>query len=88
MVLLMVTLKGKNLLPKGANSFLFLILFINGSFSISILFFNGSFNGYSYRKRFAPQGSKFFPLRVAPNEEGDGLRLTRKYIQSPLEQNK
>ena len=31
--------------------------------------------------------SKFFPLRVAPNEEGDGDGPLRNYILSPLEQN-
>ena len=34
--------------------------------------------GYSYRKEYAPQGSKFFLLRVAPNVEGDGLRLSHE----------
>ena len=34
-------------------------------------------------------GSKFFPLKVVPNEEGDGPQLSlRKYIFFPLEHNK
>ena len=39
------------------------------------------------RKGFAPQGSKFFPLKVAPNEEGDGLRLSHEkvYILFPFD---
>ena len=36
--------------------------------------------GYSYRKEFAPQGSKFFPVKVAPNEEGDKLRLSHEKV--------
>ena len=31
-------------------------------------------------KEFAPQGSKFFPLRVAPNMEGDKLRLSHENL--------
>ena len=31
-------------------------------------------------KEFAPQGSKFFPLRVALNAEGDGLRLSHEIV--------
>ena len=35
-----------------------------------------------------PQGGKFFSLRVAPNAEVDGLRLSHEnVILSPLEQN-
>ena len=26
------------------------------------------------------QGSKFFPIRVAPNEEGEGLRLSHEKV--------
>ena len=32
------------------------------------------------RKNLLPPGSKFFPLRVAPNEEGDGLRLSHEKV--------
>ena len=31
-------------------------------------------------KEFAPKRSKFFPLRAAPNEEGDGLRLSHEKV--------
>ena len=39
--------------------------------------------GYSYRKEFALHESKFFPLRVALYEEGDGLRLSHE-IEHPF----
>ena len=55
-------------------------------FTLMVLTVSLQIWGYSERKEFAPSGSKFFPLRVAPNEEGDGLRLSmRKYILSPFE---
>ena len=39
--------------------------------------------GYSQRKEFAPHGSKIFPLRVAPNEEDDRLRLSHEKVHPP-----
>ena len=41
--------------------------------------------GYSYRKKFAPLGSKFFPIRVTPKLEEIQLaplnyRIKKKYI--------
>ena len=36
--------------------------------------------GLLLKKEFAPQGSKFFPLRVAPDEEGDGHRLSHEKV--------
>ena len=37
-------------------------------------------------KNFSPQGSKLFPLRVAPNEKGDGLRLSHEKVHlSPFD---
>ena len=58
-------------------------------------YFNGAncitsnFGGYSKRKEFAPHGSKFFPLRVAPNEEEDGLILSHENVHPfpPFEHN-
>ena len=44
--------------------------------------------GLLLKKRIYSIRSKFFPFRVALNEEGDGLDyLMRKYIFFPLEQN-
>ena len=31
-------------------------------------------------KNLLPKGGKFFPLRVAPNEGGDGLRLSHEKV--------
>ena len=40
--------------------------------------------GVLFKERicFAPHGSKFFPLRLAPNEEGDGHRLSHEKVHS------
>ena len=36
--------------------------------------------GLLLKERICSQGSKFFPLRVAPSEEGDELRLSHEKV--------
>ena len=51
------------------------ILYFNGTLTVSLQIW-----GLLLRKEFAPKGSKFFPLRVAPNAEVDGLRLSLENV--------
>ena len=53
--------------------------------SVFILYFNGANSitsnlGVTLKGKNLPPGSKFFPLRVAPNEEGDGFRLSHEKV--------
>ena len=47
---------------------------------IFILYFEGAVSLQIWGLLLKEKGSKFFPLRVAPNEEGDGLSLSHEKV--------